>query len=188
MRVWGQTSHFSCKVATIAGDPDEAKEMPAVPVLPTCAPAPALLSEQEEARELEEMMGVVSLFNRRFILVDLDEKYPKLATPTGYFSHDFLVQSAHGDNFHVTMSNATSFLLQTHLPAIFLEAMSRAQHKFDPNHRDTYVLFVGMRMTVDDLADWYGSDFENVWSSGTTHQFPFKCNPNPNVQLIWHLS
>ena len=72
--------------------------MPAIPVLPTRAPTPALLSKQEEAGELEEMMGAVSLFDRRFILVDLDEKYPKLATLTGYFSnghqrivHDFLV-------------------------------------------------------------------------------------------------
>jgi hypothetical protein len=167
--------------------------MPAVPVPPARAPATALLSKQEEVGELEDMMGAVSLFDRRFILVDLDEKYPKLATPTGNFSdgckrivHDFLVQSTHRDNFYVTMSNATSFLLQTCLPAIFLDAMSRAQHEFDPNHRDTYVLVAGMRMTVKDLADWYVSDFENLWSSGTTHQLPFKCNPNPNVQLIWH--
>ncbi len=181
------------KEPTTAGDPEEAKEMPAVPVPPTRAPAPALLSKQEEAGELEEMIGAVSLFNRRFILVDLDEKYPKLATPTGYFSdgrkrivHDFLVQSTHKDNFRVTMSNTTCFLLQTRLPAIFLDAMSRAQHKFDPNHRDTYVLVAGMRATIDDLVDWYGSNFETVWSSGTTHQLPFKCNPNPNVQLFWH--
>jgi hypothetical protein len=140
------------------------------------------------------MMGAVSLFDRRFILVDLDEKYPKLATLTGYFSngckrivHDFLVQSMHRDNFHVTMSNTISFLLQTHLPAIFLDAMSRAQHEFDPNHCDTKVLVAGMRTTVDNLTKWHGSDFENVWSSGMTHQLPFKCNPNPNVQLIWHL-
>ncbi len=168
--------------------------MPAVSVPPACPPAPTLLSEQEKAGELEEMMGAVSLFDRRFILVDFDEKYPKLATPTGYFSdgckqivHDFLVRSTHRDNFHVTMSNATSFLLQTHLPVIFFDAMSRAQHGFDPNHRDTYVLFAGMRTTVNNLADWYSSNFENVWSSGMTHQLPFKCNPNPNVQLVWHL-
>ncbi len=121
------------KEPTTAGDPEEANEMPAVPVPPARAPTPALLSEQEEARELEEMMGAESLFDRRFILVDLDEKYPKLATPTGYFSdgckrivHDFLVQSMHRDNFRVTMSNAALFLLQTCLPAIFLDAMSRA--------------------------------------------------------------
>jgi hypothetical protein len=72
--------------------------MPAVPVPPIRPPAPAHLSKQEEAGELEEMMGAVSLFDRRFILVSLDEKYPKLATPTGYFSngckwivHDFLI-------------------------------------------------------------------------------------------------
>jgi hypothetical protein len=64
--------------------------------------------------------------------------------------------------------------------------MSRAQHKFDPNHHDTYVLVKGMRVTVDDLVDWHDLDFENVWSSGMTHQLPFKCNPNPNLQLIWH--
>ncbi len=95
-----ETHHcFLCaKEPTIAGDPEEAKEMPAVPVPPTRTPAPALLSKQEEAGELEELMGAVSLFNGRFILVDLDEKYPKLASPTGYFSdgckqivHDFLV-------------------------------------------------------------------------------------------------
>jgi hypothetical protein len=179
------------KESTTAGDPEEAKEMPAVPVPPARAPATALLSKQEEVGELEDMMGAVSLFDRRFILVDLDEKYPKLATPTGYFSdgckrivHDFLVQSTNRDNFRMTMSNATSFLLQTHLPAIFLDAMSRAQQEFDPNHRDTYVLVAGMRTTIDDLADWHGSDFENVWLSGMTHQLPFKCNPNPNVQLI----
>jgi hypothetical protein len=64
------------KEPTTAGDPEKAKEMPAVPVLPARAPAPALVSKQEEAGELEEMIGAVSLFNRRFILVDLDEKYP----------------------------------------------------------------------------------------------------------------
>ncbi len=85
------------------------------------------------------------------------------------------------------MSNMTSFLLQTRLLAIFLDAMSRAQRVFDPNHRDTYVLVAGMRMTVKDLANWHSSDFENVWSSGMTQQLPFKFNPNPNVQLIWHL-
>jgi hypothetical protein len=171
------------KEATTANDLEKAKEMPAVPVPSARAPAPALLSKQQEAGELE-----VSLFDRRFILVDLDEKYPKLATPTGYFSdgrkrivHDFLVQSTHRDNFCVTMSNVTSFLLQTRLPAIFLDSMSRAQHEFHPNHHDTYILVASMRTTVDDLADWYGSDFENVWSSGRTHQLPFKCNPNPNV-------
>jgi uncharacterized membrane protein YgcG len=101
--------------------------------------------------------------------------------------YDFLFQSTHRDNFWVTMSNATSFLLQTHLPAIFLDAMSRAQHKFDPNHCDTYVLVAGMRTIVNNLASWYGSNFENMWSSGMTHQLPFKCYPNSNVQLIWHL-
>jgi hypothetical protein len=73
--------------------------MPAVPVPSAHPPAPVLLNKQEEARELEEMMGAVSLLlDRRFILVDLDEKYPKVVTPTGYFSngckqivHDFLV-------------------------------------------------------------------------------------------------
>jgi hypothetical protein len=69
------------------GDKGEAKEMPVVPVPPTRPPAPALLSKQEEAGELEEMMGAVSLFNRRFILVYLNEKYPKLGTLTGYFSN-----------------------------------------------------------------------------------------------------
>jgi hypothetical protein len=177
-----------CKEPTTAGDPEEAKEMPAVPVPPARALAPALLIKQEEARELVEMMGAVSLFDRRFILVDLDEKYPKLVTCRSNFSdgckrivYDFLVQSTHRDNFRVTVFNATSFLLQTCLPAIFLDTMSRAQHKFDPNHRDTYVLVAGMRTSVDNLANWYGSDFENVWLSGTTHQLPFKCNPNPNV-------
>jgi hypothetical protein len=107
------------------------------------------------------MMGAVSLIHRWFILVDFNEKYPKLATPTGYFSdghkrivHDFFVQSMHRDNFCVTMSNATSFLLRTHLPAIFLVAIIRAQYEFDPNHRDAYVLVAGMRTTVDNLADW----------------------------------
>jgi hypothetical protein len=85
----------------------------------------------------------------------------------------------------MTMSNATSFLSQIRLPAIFLDAMSRAQHEFDSNHHDTYVLIAGMRATINDLVDWYNLDFfENVWSSGMTHQLPFKCNPNPNVQLI----
>jgi hypothetical protein len=88
---------------------------------------------------------------------------------------------------YVTMSNGTSFLLQTCLPAIFLDAMSRAKHEFDPNHHDTYVLGAGMRTTVDNLAKRHGSNFEDVWLSGMTHQIPFKCNPNPNVQLIWYL-
>jgi hypothetical protein len=85
------------------------------------------------------------------------------------------------------MSNATYFLLQAHLPAIFLDAIRRAQHEFDPNHHDIYGIVAGMRTNINNLADWHGSDFENVWSSGMTHQLPFKCNPNPNVQLIWHL-
>ncbi len=116
------------KEPTTTGDPEEANKMPAAPVPPTRAPTPALLSKQEEARELEKMMGAVSLFNRRFILVDLDEKYPKLATPTGYFSdgckyivHDFLVQSTHRDNFHMTMSNVPpSFSKPVYLPSFLL--------------------------------------------------------------------
>jgi len=44
------------------GDKDKAKEMAAVPppVPPARSPAPALLSAEEEARELEEMMRSVS--------------------------------------------------------------------------------------------------------------------------------
>jgi hypothetical protein len=112
---------------TAAGDSEEAKEMPAIPVLPARAPTPTLLSEQEEAGELEKMMGAVYLFDRRFILVDLDEKYPILATPTGYFSdgckqivHDFLVQSTHR-NVHVTMSSTPpSFSKPVYLPSFLM--------------------------------------------------------------------
>jgi hypothetical protein len=120
--------------------------MPAVSVPPARHPSLSLLSKQGEAGKLEEMMRAVSLLDRGFILVSLDEKYPKLGTLKGYFSdgckqvvYDFLVQSMYRYNFHVTMSNATSFLLQTHLPPIFLDTMSRVQHKFDPKHRDTAI-------------------------------------------------
>ncbi len=43
-----------------------------------------------------------------------------------------------------------------------------------------------MRATVNNIAEWHGSDFDNVWLKGVHYQLLFKCNPNPNIQLIWH--
>jgi len=167
--------------------------MVAVPprVRPARSPAPALLDEVDEALELEEMMENVSFHN--FNPVDLDEKFLSIGYKTGFLSdgrqravRDYLVRSTHIDNFRISMPSATSLLVQTRVPALFLDAMGRAEFEFDPNHQDTYVYIAGMRDTVDDIAEFQGSDFDNVWSNGVQYTLPFKCNPNPNVQLIWH--
>ena len=138
------------------------------------------------------MMKNVSFYNY-FNLVDLDEKFSSIGYKTGFLSdgreqvvRDYLVQSTHTDNFRITMPSATSLLFQTHVPALFLDAMGRAELEFDPNHQDTYVNIAGMRDTIDDIAEMQDSDFDKVWSNGVQNTLPFKCNPNPNVQLIWH--
>lgn len=165
--------------------------MVAARVPPARSPAPALLDEVDEALELEEMMENVSFHN--FNPVDLDEKFLSIGYKTGFLSdgrqravRDYLVRSTHIDNFRISMPSATSLLVQTRVPALFLDAMGRAEFEFDPNHQDTYVYIAGMRDTVDDIAEFHGSDFDNVWSNGVQYTLPFKCNPNPNVQLIWH--
>ena len=162
---------------------------PQVP--PACTPAP-VQDKEDEAFEIEEMMKNVSFYNY-FNLVDLDEKFSSIGYKTGFLSdgreqvvRDYLVQSTHTDNFRITMPSATSLLFQTHVPALFLDAMGRAELEFDPNHQDTYVNIAGMRDTIDDIAEMQDSDFDKVWSNGVQNTLPFKCNPNPNVQLIWH--
>ena len=167
--------------------------MVAVPprVPPARSPAPALLDEVDEALELKEMMEIVSLHN--FNPVDLDEKFLSIGYKTGFLSdgcqravRDYLVRSMHIDNFRISMPSATSLLVQTCVPALFLDAMGRAEFEFDPNHQDTYVYIAGMRDTVDDIAEFQCSDFDNVWLNGVQYTLPFKCNPNLNIQLIWH--
>jgi hypothetical protein len=123
----------------------------------------------------------------------LDEKFLSIGYKTGFLSdgrqravRDYLVRSTHIDNFRISMPSTTSLLVQTHVPALFLDAMGRAEFEFDPNHQDTYVYIAGMRDTVDDIAEFQGSDFDNVWLNGVQYMLPFKCNPNPNIQLIWH--
>jgi len=191
-----ETHHFfSRKEPTTAagGVKNGAKEMPAVPpqVPPARTPAP-ILDKEDEGFELEEMMKNVSFYDY-FNPVDLDEKFCSIGYKTGFLSdgrqwvvRDYLVRSKHIDNFRITMPSATSLLFQTRVPALFLDAMGRAELEFDPNHQGTYIYIAGMRDTVDDIAEMQGSDFDNVWSNGVQYTLPFKCNPNPNVQLIWH--
>ena len=169
--------------------------MVAPPVLPARSPAPAVLHEDEDDdyEELGDLMQMVSLGSNHFNPVDLGEKFLSIGYKTGFFSdgrqravRDYLVRSTHTDNFLVAMSSATSFVLKTRVPQLFLDALGRSGSEFDPNHHDTYVLIAGMRETVDIIAEEQGSDFDNVWSNGVQYQLPFKCNPNPNMQLIWH--
>ena len=169
--------------------------MVAPPVPPTPhSPAPAVLDEDnDEALELEDLMHKVSFGSNHFNPVDLGEKFVSIGYTTGFFSdgcqravRDYLVRSTHTDNFLITMSSATSFVLKTCVPQLFLDALGRARSEFDPNHHDTYVLIAGMRETVNVIAEEQGSNFDNVWSNGVQYQLPFKCNPNPNMQLIWH--
>jgi len=149
---------FTRKEPTTAADGDEngAEEMPAAPpqVPPARTPAP-VLDEEDEAFELEEMTKNVSFYDY-FNPVDLDEKFSSIGYKTGFLSdgcqrvvRDYLVRSTHIDNFHITMPSATSLLFQTRVPALFLDAMGRAELEFDPNHQDTYVYIAGMRDTVD---------------------------------------
>ncbi len=139
--------------------------------------------------DLDEKFNV-SLHN--FNPGDLDEKFLSISYKTGFLSdgrqravRDYLVRSTHTNNFLITIPSATSFVLKTRVPQLFLDAMGRAVSEFDPNHHDTYVLIAGMRETVDVITEDQGSDFNNMWSNGVQYQLPFKCNPNPNVQLIW---
>ena len=167
---------------------DEAEELPPQrTVVP--ARAPAL---EEEVEELEEMMEDVSLST--FVAVGLDEKYPHIAYLTGYMSDgrmsvvfDFLVRSTGISSFKVeTAPNGNSFVLSTRLPSSYLDAMGRAELEFDPRHTNTFVYVAGIRRTVNKIAESYGTNFEMVWSNGTNYVLPYPCNPNPNIQLIWH--
>ena len=84
------------------------------------------------------------------------------------------------------MPTDTSFLLQSCLPSYFLDATARAFTGFDEADPDTYVFIAGIRSTVDNIADIYGSDFDNMWSIANLYELPFKCNPNPWQGIIWH--
>ena len=135
-------------------------------------------------------MGLVSLNEDG---LDLEERYPRIPTETGWCKDgrkrviiDFRVPSQHMSNFKVTTPTDTSFLLQSRLPSYFLDAAARAFTEFDEADPDTYVYIAGIRSTVDNIADIYGSDFDNVWSEGNLYELPFKCNPNPWQGIIWH--
>ncbi|KAL3789182.1 hypothetical protein ACHAW5_002441 [Stephanodiscus triporus] len=179
--------------------PPPAAPSPAPPMaLPTAPatvhvepPAPA----DDDAADLQELMGLVSLGEdgQTAGAIDLEERYPRIPTETGWCKDgrkrliiDFRVPSQHMSNFKVTMPTDTSFLLQSRLPSYFLDAAARAFTKFDEADPDTYVYITGIRSTVENIVDFYGSDFDNMWSMGNLYELPFKCNPNPWQGIIWH--
>jgi hypothetical protein len=52
-------------------------------------------------------------------------------------------------------------------------------------HDDTSAIISSIRQTVNVIAQDVGTDFENVWSSGSEYSLPFACNPNPHFGIVW---
>ena len=167
-----------------------------MPEAPTIGP-PAALPPVEATRppvddddELDNF-GQLSLANA---FDDLEERFVAIMHNTGFFRDgrkriiaDFLVRNVHKDNFRVTVgASGTSFCLQSRLPPSFVDALGRAEQEFDPLDYDTFVITTSIRSTVDLLAYTQGTDFDSMWTNGNDYKLQFACNPNPNVQLIWH--
>jgi len=99
---------------------------------------------------------------------------------------DFHVTSQHKDNFRATLTpGGKSFVLQTRVHPTFLNAADRAELEFDLMHGDTSAIIFSIRQTVNVIAQDVGTDFENVWSSGSEYSLPFVCNPNPHFGIVW---
>jgi hypothetical protein len=99
---------------------------------------------------------------------------------------DFQITSQHKDNFRATLTpGGKSFVLQTRVHTTFLNAADRAELDFDSMHGDTSAIISSIHQTVNVIAQDIGTDFENVWSSGSEYSLPFACNPSPHFGIVW---
>ena len=179
---------------------------------PAAGPALANVAEAEEAEEaipaqeafgspaqdymevpLEELMERQMSLGNAFTRYDFNERYHMLATVTDWLQNghrkvicDFHITSQHKDNFRVTLTpGGKSLVLQTRVHTTFLNAADRAELEFDSMHGDTSAIISSIRQTVNVIAQDVGTDFENVWSSGSEYSLPFACNPNPHFGIVW---
>jgi hypothetical protein len=137
---------------------------------------------------LEELMERQLSVGNAFTHYDFNERYHMMATVTEWLQNghrrvlcDFHVTSQHKDNFRVTLTpGGKSLVLQTRVHTTFLNAANRAELEFDSMHGDTSAIISSIRQTVNVIAQDVGTDFENVWSSGSVYSLPFVCNPNPH--------
>ena len=178
---------------------------------PAAVPALANVAEAEEAEEaipaqafgsppaqdnmevledlIERQMSVGNAFTR----YDFNERYHMLTHVTEWLQNghrramcDFHITSQHKDNFRATLTpGGKSFVLQTRVHTTFLDAADRAELEFDSMHGDTSAIISSIRQTVNVIAQDVGTDFENVWSSGSEYRLPFACNPNPHFGIVW---
>jgi len=180
---------------------------------PAAGPALANVAEAEEAEEaipaqafgsppaqdmevLEELMERQISVGNAFTRYDFNERYHMICHVTEWLQNghrrvmcDFHVTSQHKDNFRATLTpGGKSFVLQTRVHTTFLNAADRAELEFDPMHGDTSAIISSIRQTVNVIAQDIGTDFENVWSSGSEYSLPFACNPNPHFGRVWQMA
>ena len=142
---------------------------------------------------LEELMERQMSVGNAFTRYDFNERYHMISHPTEWLQNghrgvmcDFHITSQHKDNFRATLTpGGKSFVLQTRVQTTFLNAADRAELEFDSMHGDTSAIISSIRQTVNVIAQDVGTDFENVWSSGSEYSLPFACNPNPHYGIVW---
>ena len=179
---------------------------------PAAGPALANVAEAEEAEEaipvqafgsppaqnnmevLEELMERQMSVGNAFTRYDFNEQRNHMICHVMEWLQnghrrvmcDFHVTSQHKDNFRATLTpGGKSFVLQTRVHTTFLNAADRAELEFDSMHGDTSAIISSIRQTVNVIAQDVGTDFENVWSSGSEYSLPFACNPNPHFGIVW---
>ena len=141
----------------------------------------------EELMERQMSVGIAFTHN------DFNERYHMICHVTEWLQNghrrvmcDFHITSQHKDNFRATLTpGGKSFVLQTRVHTTFLNAADRAELDFDSMHGDTSAIISSIRQTVNVIAQDVGTDFENVWSSGSEYSLPFACNPNPHFGIVW---
>ena len=178
---------------------------------PAAGPALANVAEAEEAEEaipaqafgspptqdnmevLEELMERQMSVGNAFTRYDFNERYHMICHVMEWLQNghrrvmcDFHITSQHKDNFRATLTpGGNLFVLQTRVHTTFLNAANRAEVEFDPMHGNTSAIISSICQTVNVIAQDVGTDFENVWSSGSEYSLPFACNPNPHFGIVW---
>jgi hypothetical protein len=175
-------------LANVLAEAEEAEE--AIPAQAFFGSPPAQDNMEVPLEELmERQMSVGNAFTR----YDFNESYHMIATVTEWLQNghhgvmcDFHITSQHKDNFLVTLTpGGKSFVLQTRVHTTFLNAADRTELEFDSMHGDTSAIVSSIHQTVNVIAQDVGTDFENVWSSGSEYSLPFACNPNPHFGIVW---
>ena len=175
------TSGFTYSNAEEAEEAEEA--------IPAFGSPPAQDNMEVLEERMERQMSVGNAFTR----YDFNERYHMICHVTEWLQNghrrvmcDFHITSQHKDNFCVTLTpGGKSLVLQTRVHTTFLNAANRAKLEFDSMHGNTSAIISSICQSVNVIAQDVGTDFENVWSSGSEYSLPFACNPNPHFGIVW---